>query len=81
MVATLIDGKVDTPRPGGRYAYGFVDDRSGSERIVGHSGGAPGINGKLDMYWDLDATVAVLGNFDMVAEMVSTKARRLIAGG
>jgi CubicO group peptidase (beta-lactamase class C family) len=80
MVAIMTDGKVDTPRPGTRYAYGFVDDRSGAERIVGHSGGAPGINGNIDMYWDLDATVVALGNYDHVAQLVSTKARRLLVG-
>ncbi|HYH10733.1 MAG TPA: hypothetical protein VD789_00150, partial [Thermomicrobiales bacterium] len=74
-------GKVDGGAPGVRYAYGFEDDRSGDERIVGHGGGAPGINGKLEMYWDLDATVVTLGNYDRVAEMVSMKARRLLAGG
>ena len=81
MVATLTEGKVDTPRPGVRYAYGFVDDRSGAERIVGHSGGAPGINGNLDMYQDSDVTVAVLANVDSMAHMVSMKARRLLATG
>lgn len=80
-VATLIEGKVDVPRPGVRYAYGFEDDRSGAERIVGHGGGAPGISGKLDMYWDLDATVVALGNHDFVAEAISMKANRLLQAG
>jgi CubicO group peptidase (beta-lactamase class C family) len=80
MVATLIEGKVDTPRPGVRYAYGFVDDRSGAERVVGHSGGAPGINANLDMYWDSDATVVVLGNVDGVVHLVSAKARQALFG-
>ena len=80
MVETLIEGKVDTPRPGTRYAYGFVDDRSGAERVVGHSGGAPGINGNLDMYWDADVSTVVLANLDGVAQLVSMKARRLLFG-
>lgn len=79
-VAALIEGKVDAMRPHVRYGYGFVDDRSGAERIVGHGGGAPGISAKLDMYWDLDATVVALGNVDHVAELVSMKARRLLTG-
>ena len=79
-VATLIEGKVETPLdPKVRYAYGFVDDRSGASRIVGHGGGAPGISAKLDMYWDLGATVVALGNYDFVAEFVSMKAKRLLA--
>jgi CubicO group peptidase (beta-lactamase class C family) len=80
MVETLIEGKVDTPRPETRYAYGFVDDRSGSERVVGHSGGAPGINGNLDMYWDADVTVAVLANVDRMVQLVSMRARRMLFG-
>jgi CubicO group peptidase (beta-lactamase class C family) len=79
-VATLIEGKVDAPpKPGVRYGYGFEDDRSGPTRIVGHGGGAPGISAKLDMYWDLGATVVALGNYDRVAELVAMKAKRLLA--
>lgn len=78
-VATLIEGKVATFRPEVRYGYGFVDDRSGSERIVGHTGGAPGINAALDMYWDLDATVIALANQDNAVRHVASKARRLLA--
>jgi len=79
-VATLIDGKVDVGAPGLRYAYGFEDDRSGAERVVGHGGGAPGISAKLDMYWDLDTTVVSLSNYDQAARFVAMKARRLIVG-
>ena len=42
------------PEPGVKYGYGFMDNRGGSARIVGHSGGAPGINSNLDMYPDGD---------------------------
>jgi CubicO group peptidase (beta-lactamase class C family) len=78
-VATLIEGKVDTMRPKVRYGYGFEDNRPGPERIVGHGGGAPGISAKLDMYWDLGATVVALSNYDPAAELVSMKAKRLLA--
>jgi CubicO group peptidase (beta-lactamase class C family) len=78
-VATMVEGKFDMPEPGVKYGYGFMDDRSGPTRIVGHSGGAPGIYGKLDMFWDLGATVAVLANYDDAAHLVSMKARRLLA--
>ena len=81
-VATLIEGKVETPLgPDVRYGYGFVDYRSGPTRIVGHGGGAPGISAKLDMYWDFGATVVALSNYDGVAELVSMKAKRLLAPG
>jgi hypothetical protein len=78
-VGILIEGKVDTFGPEVRYGYGFVDDRSGSERIVGHTGGAPGINAALDIYWDLGATVIALANIDNATRHVSQKARRLLA--
>jgi len=78
LVATLTEGKVDTPMPGVRYAYGFVDDRAGAERIVGHSGGAPGINGNLDMFWDSDLTVVVLANVDGTAQLIQRKTRGLL---
>ncbi len=39
----LITGKVDTQRPGLRYAYGFEDDRADpAVRRIGHDGGASG---------------------------------------
>jgi CubicO group peptidase (beta-lactamase class C family) len=78
-VAMLIEGKVDTFGPEVRYGYGFVDDRLGSQRIVGHTGGAPGINGALDMYWDLGATVIALANLDNAVRNVAMKAKRLLA--
>jgi len=61
----IITGKVD-PRPGvpRRYAYGFEDNRSDGFRTVGHGGGAPGMNGMLEIYWETPYTVAVLSNFD-----------------
>jgi CubicO group peptidase (beta-lactamase class C family) len=79
-VVSMIEGKVDTPFGSAvRYGYGFIDDRSGPARIVGHGGGAPGISAKLDMYWDLGATVVALSNYDGGADLVSMKARRLLA--
>ncbi len=47
-----------------KYAYGFSDGSINGHRIIGHAGGAPGINGRLDMYLDLGYTVAVLANYD-----------------
>ena len=60
----LITGKV-TVGPGASYAFGFVDfrgkDGNGS---VGHSGGAPGMNGDLRIYPKSGYVVVVLANFD-----------------
>lgn len=47
-----------------KYAYGFIDGSINGHRIVGHAGGAPGINGRLDMNLDLGYTVAVIANYD-----------------
>jgi CubicO group peptidase (beta-lactamase class C family) len=59
----LLRGKVDTPM-GSRYAYGFVDRTEGGVHFVGHSGGAPGMNGELRIYPESGYTVVVLANVD-----------------
>jgi hypothetical protein len=52
-----------------------------SERIVGHGGGFPGINGQLDIYWIRGYAVAVLSNYDPpAAENVAQKIRSFILG-
>jgi CubicO group peptidase (beta-lactamase class C family) len=59
----LIKGKVDSG--GGRmYAYGFEDGRKAGVGSVGHSGGAPGMNGDLRIYLKPGYVVAVLSNLD-----------------
>jgi D-alanyl-D-alanine carboxypeptidase len=59
----LITGKVDTGR-GTKYAYGFEDMRKEGVGSVGHSGGAPGMNGDLRIYPRSGYVVAVLSNLD-----------------
>lgn len=63
LAQTIMTGKVDTPRPGAKYSYGFEDSREGSHHVWGHSGGAPGMNGDLGIYED-GYTVVVLSNLD-----------------
>ena len=58
----LTTGKVKMPL-GGMYAYGFVVDSSDGVRCVGHSGGAPGMNGDLEIC-DSGYTIIVLSNLD-----------------
>ena len=43
-------GKVES-YPGEKYAYRFSEEVVSGHRIVGHSGGFPGINSQLDIYW------------------------------
>jgi D-alanyl-D-alanine carboxypeptidase len=60
----LITGKVDAAR-GLRYAYGFGDCRdSDGNGWVGHSGGAPGMNGSLRIYPQSGYITVVLANMD-----------------
>ena len=60
----LTTGKVDTPR-GEKYAFGFMDRRAeGEARHFGHGGGAPGMNGDLQIYPESGYVIAVLSNLD-----------------
>jgi D-alanyl-D-alanine carboxypeptidase len=59
----LTTGKVDTPA-GEKYAYGFGEQMRGAVRCFGHGGGAPGMNGNLDICPQSGYTVAVLANMD-----------------
>lgn len=60
----LTTGKVVTPR-GGKYAFGFFDDGADTgARHFGHGGGAPGMNGELQIYPQSAYVIAVLANMD-----------------
>jgi len=60
----LTTGKVETPG-GGRYAFGFSDQGADSgARHFGHGGGAPGMNGDLQIYPQSGYVIAVLSNLD-----------------
>jgi CubicO group peptidase (beta-lactamase class C family) len=59
----LLGGKADVA-DGVKYAYGFEDARRGGVRVVGHGGGAPGMNGELRILPQSGWVVAVLSNLD-----------------
>jgi CubicO group peptidase (beta-lactamase class C family) len=59
----LTSGKVDAEW-GGKYAYGFMEDRNSGAGWFGHGGGAPGMNGMLRIYPTSGYVVAVLANLD-----------------
>jgi CubicO group peptidase (beta-lactamase class C family) len=83
LTKTMTTGKIapNADRPGSRYAYGIGERMLATERIVGHGGGFPGINGQLDIYWNRGYAVAVLSNYDPpAAEDVAEKIRSLILG-
>jgi D-alanyl-D-alanine carboxypeptidase len=58
----LTTGKVDTQ--GARYAYGFQDQTINGRHGFGHGGGAPGMNGSLEICPGPNYIVAVLANMD-----------------
>jgi hypothetical protein len=72
MTETVTSAKVDMDRPGMRYGYGFVTRTVNGREVRGHSGGAPGINAQLSIFWDGSYTVAVMGNYDPPAASALT---------
>jgi CubicO group peptidase (beta-lactamase class C family) len=61
----LTTGKVATPRGSGKYAFGFFDEGADTgARHFGHGGGAPGMNGDLQIYPQSGYVIAVLANLD-----------------
>jgi D-alanyl-D-alanine carboxypeptidase len=60
----LTTGRVDTPR-GDKYAFGFMDNGAGKPtRHFGHGGGAPGMNGDLQIFPQSGYIIVVLSNLD-----------------
>ena len=61
-------------RPAGStYGYGFSREEVSSDLIVGHNGGAEGINGDMDIYWKSGYIVIALANQDPRAAEEITK--------
>lgn len=61
-----------------RYGYGFQVSTGSAGKVVGHSGGFPGLNGQLDIYLDRGVTVAVLANQDGGASPLANKIGELL---
>jgi D-alanyl-D-alanine carboxypeptidase len=62
----LLTGKVAVGQ-GVQYAYGFFDRVVSGRRLVGHTGGAPGMSGVLEFEPNGGYVVVVLSNFDSAA--------------
>jgi len=61
------------------YGYGFEESMEDGTRVVGHGGGAPGMNADLRMFWDAHYTVIVMCNFSPpIAGQVSRYIRERI---
>jgi D-alanyl-D-alanine carboxypeptidase len=79
LTEKLTSGKVDTPM-GARYSYGFIEEMIDGKSVRGHSGGAPGINSYLNIFWDGSYTVIVQGNYDPpAAQELGGKITRFLA--
>lgn len=76
-VRVLTTPKPDLSSP--EYGFGFGVEENG--RIVGHSGGFPGINSQLDIYVGEDYTMAVMSNYGGGAQPIIEKARTLLFAG
>jgi CubicO group peptidase (beta-lactamase class C family) len=68
-----------TDYKGGDYGYGFTVAQGPGGKVVGHSGGFPGINSELDIYVDTGTIVAVMSNIDNGASPLAAKLGRLMA--
>jgi CubicO group peptidase (beta-lactamase class C family) len=73
----VLTGKVEMGR--GSYGYGFMDERVGDHRVVGHGGGFPGVSTRFDLHLDRGYSVAVLSNYDPpAADRVAERVGELI---
>lgn len=71
--------KVDEKIPiGGFSGYGFFEDKTEQERIIGHSGGAIGLHSNMDIYMNSGYVVIALGNYDMGTIPICREFRKFI---
>lgn len=68
-----------TDYKGGNYGYGFEVDQGPAGKVVGHSGGFPGINSVLDIYFDSGYIVVVMSNYDNGAKPLAIRIGRTLA--
>ena len=63
------------------YGFGFGVQGEPGNRIVGHSGGFPGINANLDMFLDSGYTSVVMSNYSHGAQPIASKIKELLTAG
>lgn len=86
FVDVMTGGKVPTPLPADLpaqaqfYGYGHIETILAGTRIVGHSGGGPGVATRLDVFPSDGWTSVVLGNYDTTIAPIVAKARELLTG-
>jgi CubicO group peptidase (beta-lactamase class C family) len=83
----ILTGKLVSPKSlevmwkdysGENYGYGFRLDDGHLGKVVGHSGGFPGINANLDIFVDAGYIVAVMTNYDRAASSVARAIKKLL---
>ncbi len=73
-------GLVPTGFPGTKYGFGMEERILNNTRIVGHSGGGPGIQSVLEMYPASGYTVAIMTNYDGAMSPVNSRLQTLLTG-
>jgi CubicO group peptidase (beta-lactamase class C family) len=68
-----------TDYKGGNYGYGFQVSQGPSGKIVGHSGGFPGINSQLDIHVESGYIVAAMCNYDNGASPLANRIGQILA--
>lgn len=68
-----------TDLKGANYGYGFTVAQGPGGKAVGHSGGFPGINSRLDIYVDYGFVVAAMCNYDSGAGALANKIGGILA--
>ena len=66
------------PMPEIKYGFGFGEYFKNNIRIIGHTGGAPGVDSKIDIYPDLGYTVIVLSNYDRASRPITNLIENII---
>jgi CubicO group peptidase (beta-lactamase class C family) len=66
------------PLPETKYGYGFGEVYKNGVRIVGHNGGAPGVEGQLGIYPNFGYSVIILSNYDMIVMPLMNRIEEII---
>ncbi len=61
-----------------KYGYGFGESFENNIRIIGHNGGAPGVNAHFYIYPTLGYTVVVLSNYDRAGEPILNLIQKIL---
>lgn len=82
LVNEITFNSLTTPKPelnSPHYGYGFGIHGTQNDRIVGHTGGFPGVSADFKMFLDQGYTVAVLSNYGGAAHAVSERIMELMS--